>query len=127
MLKRISVVILLLMSFGCTMSIGTYERGLWFDDDVRGDRQSGAGIKIDLVAGRCVRPFGGWDDPWFVLDFPCFGPFASAAFGEAGIYIGLKSFKVHEGRYSWLHSTADPNDPEIMFTPSVSTRLTRKK
>lgn len=123
------LIILLVFVAGCSASLGTYERGLWFDDDKRGDRKSGFGIKLDLVAGQMVRPFGPnpWKDPDFVLKSPIIGPFFSIALGELGFYIGLKSFKNHQGRYDWLPSDADPNNPDIIFTPSATIRRTRLK
>jgi len=112
---------------GCSASIGSYERGLWFDDDVRGDRETGFGIKADIIAGQSVRPFGGWDNPDHVWKFPIIAPFISVAFNDYGFYLGWKSFKNHKGRYDWLPSDADPNNPEILFTPSASMRRTRRK
>ena len=121
------LITLLCFVCGCSASIGTYERGLWFDHDERGDRESGAGIKVDLVCGEMVRPFGGWDDPYFVLRFPFCGPFVSVAAGELGAYVGFKSFKNYKDRYSWLPTDADRDDPDILFTPSATMRRTRKK
>lgn len=111
----------------CSASIGSYEPGLWFDADKRSYQPEGVGIKLDFVCGEMVRPFGGWEDPDFVLKCPVCGPFFSVALGEMGFYIGLKSFRNHEGRYDWLPSAADPNEPEILFTPSATTRQTRWK
>ena len=129
---KIILPIFLIFLAGCSASLGTYERGLWFDDDVRGDRKSGFGIKLDLIAGEMVRPFSfdgdnPWVDPDFVLKLPIVGPFFSIAFGELGFYIGLKSFKNHEGRYDWLPSDAKAEDPDILFCPSSTIRRTRRK
>jgi len=119
--------ILLIFVTGCSASLGTYERGLWFDDDCRGSRESGFGIKADLVCGEMVRPFGGWDDPDFVLKSPICGPFFSIAFNELGFYIGFKSFKNYQGRYEWLPSEATAEKPDILFCPSATIRRTRLK
>lgn len=126
MKKRILTLLLVFVA-GCSASLGTYERGLWWDDDKRGDRESGAGIKFDIVCGELVRPFGGWEDPDFVLKCPICGPFFSVAFGELGFYIGLKSFKNSKGRYDWLPTDATAEDPDILFCPSATIRRTRRK
>ena len=118
--------------FGCTMSIGAYERGLWYDHDEKQYNPKGWGIKADIVAGRMVRPFNfhgenPWEKPEYYWDFPIIGPFISISLGEWGMYAGFKSFKNHEGRYDWLPSDADPNNPDLLFTISGSTRKTRWK
>ena len=127
--SRLMKKLLLLVVFltGCSASIGTYERGLWFDDDVRGDRESGFGLKLDLVCGEMVRPFGDWGEPDFVLKCPMCGPFFSVALGELGFYIGLKSFKNSVGRYDWLPTDATAENPDILFCPSATIRRTRRK
>ena len=117
----------MLFTSGCSLSAGSFEPGLWYDSDKRLYHPRGVGIKLDLVCGEMVRPFGGWEDPGFVLRCPICGPFVSVAIGEFGVYAGLKSFRNHKGRYDWLPSDADPNNPEILFTPSATIRRTRWK
>lgn len=117
---------------GCSASIGSYEKGLWYDSDKRDYNPKGVGIKADIVCGQMVRPisFDGdnpWKDPDFVLKCPICGPYFSVALGELGFYIGLKSFRNHEGRYEWLPSDANSSTPDILFTPSATTRRTRWK
>jgi hypothetical protein len=112
------------------MSVGAYERGLWYDHDGKDYNPKGWGIKTDLVVGRMVRPFNfhgknPWEEPECYWDIPIIGPFVSISLGEWGVYAGLKSFKNHKDRYWWLPSEADPNNPDIIFTLSGSIRTTR--
>lgn len=128
----ISIIAILLLS-SCSASIGTYESGLWFDSDKRDYQPKGIGVKFDLVAGRMVRPFpksdgtNPWVEPAWVLDIPFVGPFISVSIGDMGAYLGFKSFRNHKGRYDWLPSDADPNDPDVLYTISGSVRRTRWK
>ena len=117
---------------GCSMSIGSFERGLWYDSDERSYNPEGIGIKADIVCGRMVRPvsFDGdnpWEDPDFIIDCPMCGPFLSFAFGEFGIYVGTKTFKNYKDRYEWLPTEATREDPDILLTPSATIRRTRWK
>ena len=115
-----------------TLTIGSYRRGLWYDDIQRGDRKSGWGIKLDIIWGKMVRPISlkgnnPWKNPDFILKCPFIGLFFSIAFGQLGFYIGFKSFKNYKGRYDWLPSNATSDKPEILFTPSATIRRTRIK
>ena len=128
-MKIMFCLISVLFVAGCSMSIGSYERGLWYDHDAKDYNPKCFGLKLDLVAGRCVRPFGKdkWGNPDCYWDFPFIGPFISVSLGEYGAYLGFKSFKNYKDRYPWLPTEADPNDPDILFTLSSTTRRTRWK
>jgi hypothetical protein len=41
---------------GISLSVGSYERGLWFDHDNKDYQDGGVGIKLDILAGHMIRP-----------------------------------------------------------------------
>jgi hypothetical protein len=70
---------------GLSPTPGSYERGPWFDHDVKEHQSDGFGMKLDIVAGQMIRPIpkfreksnNPWkgDEPWFVIRSPMIGPF----------------------------------------------------
>ena len=131
---------------GVSMSMGSFERGLWFDHDRRKYQPVGWGVKFDIVAGQMIRPVpkfwekdtNPWkgDEPWFVIRVPMIGPYAGIALGRVGVYGGFKTFAVEHrhrspDRYGrWMREKeypADPNGSMIYLQPSASIRRTRWK
>jgi hypothetical protein len=128
---------------GVSMSLGAYERGLWFDHDQRQYRPHGWGLKFDLVAGKMIRPIprssrpedNPWQGgvPWAVLRAPMAGPFLSIALGPLGMYVGFKTFEVDQyhrspdryGRWMRDYEFPDPNDRHVYLQPSFTLRRTR--
>jgi len=43
---------------GIETSVSTFERGLWYDSEMRDYNESGWGIKIAFLIGRILRPIG---------------------------------------------------------------------
>ncbi len=129
---------------GVGLSLGKFERGLWYDHDIRQYDEHGFGIKLDLVAGNMLRPlkspFHG-ENPWRggkhcgVLRCPMIGPFLSIALGPYGMYVGLKTYEVttaHAGqdRYgTWIRPEEVPPEGKtyVYLCPSASIRRTRWK
>lgn len=130
---------------GISLSLGSYERGLWFDHDRRQYQPDGFGVKFDIVAGQMIRPVpkfwepgnNPWQGgkPWFVLRMPMIGPFLSVSFGEMGAYVGFKTFKVDQyhrsvdryGRWMREDEFPEPNDIRVYLQPSLTIRRTRWK
>jgi len=153
MARFILLLVLLLLLAGCkagtvgglSLSVGSYERALWFDHDERQHQPGGLGLKVDLVAGHMIRPVpkfwepssNPWkgDEPWFVIRSPMIGPYISLAVGDLGLYLGFKTFKVEDkhrsvDRYGrWMRESEfpEPNAVNIYLQPSVSLRTTRWK
>jgi hypothetical protein len=152
MTLRHAVLLLLPLVAGCqegrvgglSSSLGSYERGLWFDHDQRRYQPWGFGMKFDLVAGKMIRPvpkywepennpwMGG--EPWFVLRSPIMaGPFLSIAIGPLGMYIGFKTFAVDQyhrsparyGRWMREHEFPEPGDTHSYLQPSFTIRRYR--
>ena len=66
---KLTLIPLILLMTGCSFSIGSYESGLWYDQDKRAYNPKGYGIKADLVPGHMIIPIpklgaDRWDDPW---------------------------------------------------------------
>jgi len=130
---------------GISLSVGSFERGLWFDHDQRGYQAGGVGMKFDIVAGHMIRPVpkfwkpnqNPWkgDEPWFVIRCPMIGPFISLALGEKGVYFGFKTFEVSEHHRSlerygkWMHENEFPQSeaPNVFMQASATIRRTRWK
>jgi len=129
---------------GVSLSLGKFERGLWFDHDERLYQPHGFGVKLDLLGGYMLRPLKnpfGSGNPWKggdalgVLRGPMAGPFLSIAMGEFGIYLGLKTYEVtaaHGGhdRYGrWIHDDEVPPEGEtyLYLCPTATIRRTRWK
>lgn len=130
---------------GLSLTLGSYERGLWFDHDIKEYQAGGFGLKFDIVAGHMIRPVpkyweaptNPWkgDEPWFVIRSPMIGPYISLSFGNMGAYLGFKTFKVSDkhrslDRYGkWMHENEfpDPNAENVYLQPSASIRRTRWK
>jgi hypothetical protein len=130
---------------GVSLSVGSFERGLWFDHDKKGYQDGGFGMKFDIVAGHMIRPVpkfwkpnqNPWkgDEPWFVIRCPMIGPFISLALGEGGVYFGFKTFEVSDKHRSlerygkWMHENEFPESeaPNVFVQPSATIRRTRWK
>jgi hypothetical protein len=128
---------------GVSLSLGSYERGLWFDHGSRQYEPHGFGLKLDLVAGKMIRPIPRStrpeDNPWqggvprTVLRAPMAGPFLSIALGPFGMYAGFKTFAVDPrhrsmdryGRWMREYEFPEPNDVHVYLQPSFSIRRTR--
>ncbi len=129
---------------GISLSLGSFERGLWYDHDMRQYDEHGFGIKLDLIGGHMLRPlknpFDG-ENPWRggedcgVLRCPMIGPFLSIALGPYGLYLGFKTYEVsatHAGqdRYGkWIkpHEVPPEGRTYLYLCPSASIRRTRWK
>lgn len=130
---------------GLSLTLGSYERGLWFDHDVRDYQPKGFGLKLDIVAGHMIRPVpkfwekdtNPWkgDEPWFVIRCPMIGPYISLAAGKGGIYFGFKTFLVEDKHRSperygkWMREDEfpEPNGVNVYLQPSATIRRTRWK
>lgn len=130
---------------GLSLTLGSYERGLWFDHDRRQYDPNGWGLKFDIVAGHMIRPVpkfweqetNPWkgDDPWFVIRMPMVGPYLSVSLGQAGAYLGFKTFTVEErhrsteryGRWMRENEFPEPKDVKVYLQPSATIRRTRWK
>ena len=151
-MKRLFLLTILLLT-GCktgsvgglSLTFGSYERGLWFDHDIKQQQSAGFGMKFDIVAGQMIRPVpkyweksnNPWkgDEPWFVIRSPMIGPFLSLAVGDIGLYLGFKTFNVQDEHRSleryggWMREDEfpDPNDVHVFLHPSATIRRTRWK
>ncbi len=130
---------------GVTLSLGSYERGLWFDHDRRQYQPAGFGLRFDIVAGKMIRPVpkfwergnNPWQggEPWFVLRAPMVGPFLSLAIGQFGAYFGFKTFSVDQshrsseryGRWMREEEFPEPNEVYVYLQPSLTIRRIRWK
>jgi hypothetical protein len=152
-MRRLILILVVLLLGGCragtveglSLTLGSYERGLWFDHDVKNYQPKGVGLKFDIVAGHMIRPVpkfwekdtNPWkgDEPWFVIRLPMVGPYISLGVGKMGAYFGFKTFKVEDkhrsvDRYAkWMHENEfpDPNGVNVYLQPSASIRRTRWK
>ena len=152
-MRRLILIPLVLMLTGCkagtvgglSLSLGSYERGLWFDHDKMEQQRGGFGIKFDIVAGHMIRPVAKpwepgsnpWkgDEPWFVIRCPMIGPFISLAIGDLGAYFGFKTFEVQDKHRSperygkWMREDefGDPNDTPVYLQATATLRRTRWK
>ena len=130
---------------GISLSLGSYERGLWFDHDQRQHQLGGFGLKLDIVTGHMVLPVPKyWEpsnnpwkggEPWFILRSPMIGPFMSLAVGDFGAYFGCKTYMVEDrhrslDRYGrWMRESEfpEPNAVNVYLQPTASLRRTRWK
>ena len=152
-MRRFILVPLVLLLGGCkagtvagvSLSLGSYERGLWFDHDQKEHQAEGFGLKCDLVAGQMIRPVAKFwepdnnpwkgDEPWFVIRCPMIGPFISLAIGDLGFYFGFKTFRVEDrhraperyGRWMRKEEFAEPNEVAVYLQPTATLRRTRWK
>lgn len=129
---------------GLSLSLGKFERGLWYDHDKQQYDEHGFGIKLDFVAGHMLdplrKPFSR-ENPWKggeyagVLRMPFAGPFCSIALGRFGIYLGFKTYEVttahaSEDRYGkWIRPNEVPPEGKtyVYLCPSATIRRTRWK
>jgi len=130
--------------YGISLSLSSFERGLWFDSDERGYQPKGWGIRLNIVVGKMIRPvprfwkpYSQWDtwrDPWFVIRLPfIIAPFISMALGALGLYIGCKTFlcrpeHLDVSRYGkWLRpeECGTDEEPAEYLQPSMTWRITR--
>ena len=152
-MRRLLLLLVILLLGGCragnvgglSLTLGSYERGLWFDHDVKGYQPKGFGLKFDIVAGHMIRPVpkfwekdtNPWkgDDPWFVIRLPMIGPYLSVGIGKVGAYLGFKTFRVEDRHRSlerygkWMREDEfpEPNGVNVFLQPSASIRRTRWK
>jgi len=130
---------------GVSLSLGSYERGLWFDHDQKQYQPSGFGVKLDIVAGYMILPVPKyWEtssnpwkggEPWFVIRSPMVGPYMSLAVGDLGAYFGCKTYRVEDrhrslDRYgTWMRESEfpEPNEVNVYLQPTASLRRTRWK
>ncbi|KKL46517.1 hypothetical protein LCGC14_2344780 [marine sediment metagenome] len=131
---------------GVSASLGSFERGLWYDHDRRDYHENGWGLKLDIVAGHMIRPVPKFwlkdqniwkgDQPWFVIRVPMVAPYLGLALGRYGVYAGTKTFLVGDkhrslARYGkWMRERefpADPNGTMTYLQLSGSIRRTRWK
>ena len=130
---------------GLSLTLGSYERGLWFDHDTSEYTPNRWGLKFDIVARHMIRPVpkycekdsNPWkgDDPWFVIRLPMIGPYLSVSLGESGAYLGFKTFKVEDRHRSlerygkWMREDEfpEPNGVHVYLQPSATIRRTRWK
>ena len=129
---------------GVSLSLGKFERGLWYDHDKQQYDENGFGVKFDIVSGHMLRPFKkpfSAENPWKggkdagVLRLPFIGPFLSVAIGPYGFYFGLKAYEVTtehggEDRYGrWIRPEEVPPKGKtyIYLCPSATIRRTRWK
>jgi len=105
--------------YGISLSLSSFEKGLWFDHDECEYQPAGYGIRFHIAWGKMIRPiacfhkidywkhllglknsgenYNPWQGGkyWFVLRVPfVIGPFLAIAFHKYGMYIGFKSFGV---------------------------------
>lgn len=134
-------------------SIGSNERGLWFDSDKR-DYQPSAllGFKFSLNFGEIMRPIpkfwkfqwrgwrrlpGNWPNPWTSTEYwfvfrsyiPLIMPFLSISIKRFGIYLGCKIYDItrerHLERYkNWLQEFPK-EEGWTKLCPSFTLRSTR--
>ena len=110
--------------YGISISISSFERGLWFDSDERAYQPDKWGIRMHLAFGKMIRPvpclhqmaywkwlFAGKPDDsfnpwkggnyWFIIRIPWFiYPFVAVALGKVGFYIGFKTFEVWHPKHT---------------------------
>lgn len=131
---------------GISLTLGSYEPGLWFDHDEEKYQEKGWGVRFHIVWGKMIRPVpkfwqpgnnpwkGG--EPWFVIRIPFMvGPFLSICLLNFGLYIGFKTFGVTERlntpeRYgNWMRPDEfGPIDDEARYLQfSFTIRRTRWK
>ncbi len=109
--------------YGISASIGSFERGLWFDSDEKKYQPGGWGIRFHIAFGKMIRPiacyyklaywkwlltknhddsFNPWKGGqyWFIFRFPIIGPFVAVALGKFGFYIGCKTFEIWHPKHT---------------------------
>ena len=148
------IVILSLISGGCrvgtvggvSLTLCSYERGLWFDHNEKHYQPAGFAMKLDIVIEHMILrimkfwepPKNPWkgDKPWFVIRSLMIGPFISLTFGKLEMYYGFKTFEVENlhrspNRYGkWMHENEFPQQSDgakVSLQPSVSLIGTRWK
>jgi hypothetical protein len=137
-LSLIFVLLFVLLFSGCragtvggiSLSVGSFERGLWFDHDKKGHMIR----PVPKFWKPNQNPWKG-DEPWFVIRCPMIGPFISLALGEKGVYLGFKTFEVKDyhrsqERYGkWMHENEFPQSetPNVFMQASATIRRTRWK
>lgn len=88
---------------GISLTLSSFEKGLWWDSDWRDYNPDGWGVRLHIVAGSFVRPVAKpWGDKnpwqekaWFTMRLPwIILPFISIAFRGYGFYLGGKVLNV---------------------------------
>ena len=87
---------------GISLTLSSFEEGLWFDSDLQEYQPKGWGVKLNIVWGKMIRPVpkfwkgevNAWlNEPWFVIRIPFIvAPYLSIALGRVGFYLGFKTF-----------------------------------
>lgn len=121
---------------GVALTLCTDETNLWFDSDHHwwfAKKGKGWGIVLSLKIGWVYRPIkkpftahNPWTSGkhWFVLKFPCIGPFLSIAFNDYGFYVGLKTYELGKNKYNkWAKRHNFKGHSAL--APSISLRRTR--
>jgi hypothetical protein len=133
--------------YGISLTLSSYERGLWFDSDRSGYQPRGWGIKLAIAMGKWLSPQpkfwkkGFWQgDPdynpwsgsqrWFVLRFPfLIAPFISVALGPLGFYLGWKDYganlRDHPHYAAWMKPAELQEEESVYLTETTSLRKTR--
>jgi len=132
---KLTFIPLILLITGCSFSIGSYESGLWYDQDKRAYNPNGFGIKADIVPGNMIIPIpklgaDRWDDPWLIVRAPIIAPFISFTMADKGGYVGMKGFEVSQSNkqyYWWLNRKELPprGKSYVYFTPEAAIRTKR--
>ena len=132
---RLTLTLLIFLISGCSLSVGSYESGLWFDQDERAYKPRGFGLKADLVPGYMIIPVpklgaDRWEDPWMIVRAPIIAPFVSFTMAEKGGYVGFRAFEVNnenKQQYWWLNRKEFPprGKSYVYFTPEAAVRTRR--
>ena len=137
-------------------SIGSNERGLWFDADERiYQPQALLGLKFSINFGELMRPvpkfwkvsWAGWPkilnlwpNPWTSYDYwfvfrsyvPLPMPFISLSVRQYGTYLGCKIYDIIEDRHRiryeyWITEWPTESEGWTKLCPSATLRRTRWK
>jgi len=111
--------------YGISLTVGSFEKGIWYDSDKTVYHPKGYGIRFHVVCGKLLRPvpcfykrdywkwlfrkstsginYNCWKggEYWFVIRIPVIIlPFISIAIGKFGLYFGGKTYGVTTELYT---------------------------